>query len=214
LLIARHEGDLIVLGTLALQLASYAVLANVDSVTGGIYGMPGIPRLTLGGWGNSPSEAALTTAAIAAITLIPLASVYRSPFARVIRATRDAPADLELLGRSLPRVRWSMMVVAGVAAGTAGALHASFLTYIDPSSASLDVSIVVVSAVIIGGAGRLAGAIAGASIATLLPEALRLVARDSITAASLQQALYGLVLLLCVRWRPAGLLGEYDYRVR
>jgi len=64
---------------------------------------------------------------------------------------------------------------------------------------------------VIGGAGSFTGPLAGALLLVLLPEALRFLQIPDSVAANLRQVVYGLLLILLMRFRPQGLMGEYDF---
>ena len=73
-------------------------------------------------------------------------------------------------------------------------------------------SIFILSIVIIGGAGSLTGSIAGAAFLVALPEILRFVGLPNAIAANMRQILYGVLLVLCMMYRPQGLFGEYAFK--
>lgn len=208
----RLSGESLVLGTLALQLIGTTAIANLDRVTGGAYGFSGIRRPVWDGVEATNAVVALVVVCIGAIVLAVIALWYHSPFARVLRACRDTPLELVLLGRSLARFRFCAFVCAGAVLGVTGALGASYATYIDPSTGDLNVSISLLTAVILGGAGRLRGAIAGAGVVTLVPEVLRFVGTTPATGPALQLIVYGVLLALCMWRRPAGMFGEHAFR--
>ncbi len=67
----------------------------------------------------------------------------------------------------------------------------------------------IVSIIILGGLASLKGSILGAFILTFLPELLRFVGFPTETAAFMRQAVYGLLLILVMMYKPQGLVGEY-----
>jgi branched-chain amino acid transport system permease protein len=102
---------------------------------------------------------------------------------------------------------WAFFISATVA-GVAGVLYASYVTYIDPTSFTLNESIFIISALFIGGVGNIKGPVLGALFVILLPELLRFVGLPDSIAANLRQIIYGLSLVLVVFFRPQGLLGK------
>lgn len=203
----RLTGEELVLGTLAIQLITTSAAANLDSATGGIYGLPNITR-----FGHSLGSTLAVTVVLATVTISILAALYRSPFARLLRAMRDAPLDTELLGRPIRSVRHIAFVCSAGAVAVAGALTASYMTYIDPSTSDVSVSVATVAAVTIGGAGRLLGALAGAAVLTLVPEFLRFLPYTSAAAPAIQQLVFGALIVALMLRRPHGLFGEYSFR--
>jgi branched-chain amino acid transport system permease protein len=72
-------------------------------------------------------------------------------------------------------------------------------------------SIFIISIVIIGGAGSLWGPVIGSVVLVSLPEILRFVGLPNSVAANLRQILYGALLVICMLWRPRGLMGKYSF---
>ena len=77
-----------------------------------------------------------------------------------------------------------------------GTLYAHYISYIDPTSFTVNESIFVLSIVIIGGLGNLTGSFLAAVFLVLLPEALRFVGMPDSIAANMRQIIYGLILVL------------------
>ncbi len=80
-----------------------------------------------------------------------------------------------------------------------------------PSSFDLDVSIFILCIVMIGGAGNLRGPLIGTLFMIIAPEALKFLGLPDAVAANMRQIIYGLLLVLLMRYRPQGLLGEYRF---
>ena len=72
-------------------------------------------------------------------------------------------------------------------------------------------SILIISMVIIGGAGSLWGPLIGAFVLVTLPEALRFVGLPDAVAANLRQIIYGSLLVIMMMFRPRGLVGKYGF---
>lgn len=102
---------------------------------------------------------------------------------------------------------WAFFLSAAFS-GLAGLIYASYVSYIDPTSFTLDESIFIVSALFIGGVGNIKGPVLGAAFVVLLPELLRFVGMPDAIAANMRQIIYGLALVLVMYFRPQGLWGE------
>jgi branched-chain amino acid transport system permease protein len=63
--------------------------------------------------------------------------------------------------------------------------------------------------VIVGGMGSLKGSIAGALIFVALPELLRLLNISASAAGTINQLIFGLILVLFMILRPQGIFGRY-----
>lgn len=96
-------------------------------------------------------------------------------------------------------------------AAVPGGLFAGYMRFIDPTSFTLMEAIFILSIVVIGGAGSFVGPILGAGLLVLLPEALRFLQMPDAAAANVRQIIYGLLIVLLMRYRPRGLAGEYEF---
>jgi branched-chain amino acid transport system permease protein len=98
--------------------------------------------------------------------------------------------------------------------GIAGGVFSAMQGFVSPESFSLMESITILAMVVLGGMGHIPGVILGAVLLTGLPEALRygieplqraLFGRMIIDPESLRMLVFGLALVLVMRFRPAGL---------
>lgn len=145
------------------------------------------------------------------VTFVLLANLSRSRVGRRWRAVRDDEVAAELVGISLGRARVSAFVVSAAAAGAAGAMMAVTVRLAAPSGFTLTLSLTLLSAVVLGGLGSLAGALIGAALLTFLPQVVTDVGTsaglDDIRAAELAPLVYGVVMVLVVLLAPAGIVG-------
>jgi len=77
-----------------------------------------------------------------------------------------------------------------------GTLYAHYISYIDPTSFTVNESIFVLSIVIIGGLGNLTGSFFSSAFLVLLPEVLRFVGMPDSIAANMRQIIYGFILVI------------------
>lgn len=208
----RMRGDAFVIGTLGLQVIVSAAMYNADCLTGGPFGLSGIPRPT---WWGTPLDGALPFAVVAlsvaaAVTVmhVRLSSVA---FGRTIRAVRDDALVARSLGKDADAFRANAFVLSAAVAGLAGAVYASYVSYIDPTSFTLEQSILILTAVALGGAGNVRGPVVGALLIVGLPELLRFVRIPDSVAPYARQMAYGFLLILLMRVRPQGLAGDYGF---
>ncbi|MDP2838470.1 MAG: branched-chain amino acid ABC transporter permease, partial [Syntrophales bacterium] len=97
--------------------------------------------------------------------------------------------------------------------GIAGALFAHFMRFIGPENFTILESISYLVMILVGGLGSVHGSVFGAVFITFLPEGISL-SKDYLPTfigqqAGLQAAVYGLVLLLFIRFEPLGLYGRW-----
>jgi branched-chain amino acid transport system permease protein len=206
----KLRGDYFVLATLAFQMIVYTVLYNWTDVTRGPYGIAGIPPIKL--FGVLTVSGVFGYFLLSSVMALAVAALFnnlkRSPFGRVLTAIRSDELAVEALGRSPARFKtWAFFLSAAFSA-LAGLLYASYISYIDPTSFSLDESIFILTALFIGGIGNIKGPIMGAAFVVILPEVLRFVGLPDAVAANLRQIIYGLALLTVMYIKPQGLWGK------
>lgn len=152
------------------------------------------------------------------LTLLLLANLQRSRIGRNMRAVRDDEVAAALSGVDVARTQVLAFVVSAGCAGLAGGLLAFVTTLAAPGAFGLSLSLQLLTAVVIGGLGSLAGAVYGSVLLVLLPTwladlAQRLhLSRD--VYANLPLAVYGVVLVAVVLGFPEGLAGGLGRLVR
>jgi branched-chain amino acid transport system permease protein len=209
----RLRDDYFVLASLGFQIIVFSVLYNWVGLTRGPFGISGIPHPVLLGVNfDTAGSYLIFNVAIASACGVLLYAVMRSPFGRVLKAIRDDELAAAALGKNIPRLKITAFAAAAGFAAVAGALFAGYLRYIDPTSFTLQESIFILSIIIIGGAGNVSGPLVGTVLMILLPEALRFVGIPDNVAPNLRQIIYGALIILIMRHRPEGVLGEYRYQ--
>ena len=206
----RLKGDYFVIATMGFQMIVYTVLYNWIDVTRGPYGIAGIPGIRLLGMFELKGVYAYLVLSLVAAVLVALVlhALMRSPFGRTLNAIRADETVVQSLGRNTAAFKsWAFFISAAVA-GLAGVIYAAYVSYIDPTSFTLDESIFIISALFIGGIGNIKGPILGALFVVLRPELLRFVGLPDSVAAPLRQVIYGLALILVMYFRPRGLWGK------
>ena len=122
-----------------------------------------------------------------------------------------------MIGVSLVQYKVGAFVVSSGYAACAGALYAAYARYVSPLDFSLFLSIQYVAMIIVGGVGSVAGSILGALFLTALPRlvdsvgaSLPFVARSTgdpgITVANLNQAMFGILIVVFLLAEPHGLI--------
>jgi branched-chain amino acid transport system permease protein len=206
----KLKGDYFVLATLAFQMIVFTVLYNWTEVTRGPYGIAGIPAVKLFGiieLSGIYGYFVLTTV-VSAIVVLLFRNLKTSPYGRVLTAIRSDELTVSSMGRNPVRFKTYAFFISAAFSGLAGLIYASYISYIDPTSFTIDESIFILTALFIGGIGNIKGPIAGALFVVLLPELLRFVGLPDAVAANLRQIIYGLVLVLVMYYRPQGLWGK------
>ena len=208
----RLKGDYFILGSLGFQSIVFIILYNWIDVTRGPYGISGIPSPSFFGFviRGLPIWFAFSTAImLVCVALIWL--VMHSPFGRTLKAIRDDEIAAGSLGKNVSWFKIRTFALAAGFAAVSGMLFSGYMRYIDPTSFTIMESVFILSIIIIGGAGNLQGPIIGAVVLVVLPELLRFLGMPDAIAANMRQIIYGLAMILLIRWRPQGLLGEYKF---
>jgi len=208
----RLRQDYFVIATFGFQLVASNVFENWVRVTRGPLGIANIPQPAFFGFGvRSQVAFALTSTAIALTTYLVVHQVTNSPFGRVLRVLREDETFAQSLGKNVYHFKIVVFAVSAAGAAMAGALYAHYITYIDPSSFTVEESILIISMVIVGGAGDCRGAVLGAILLVSFQEILRFVGLPSSLAANVRQMCYGLMLVVLMILRPRGLVGRYGF---
>ncbi len=209
----RLRGDYLALGTLGFAFIVEAILKNWTDVTRGPLGLPGIPRPELLGISFSSLDLYLILALVfLAFTIIITHRIVNSPFGRILKAIREDETAAATLGKNIFRYKLIILTVSAFFAGIAGSLYAHYITFIDPTSFSLPVLILLLSAVIIGGLASIRGSVVGAFLLILLPEPLRFIGLPSNLVGAGRQMIYAALVLTILLKRPQGLFGEYVFK--
>ncbi len=210
LVLSRFRGDFYVLGTVGFNIIVWSIMLNWQDVTHGPLGVPGIARPEIFGFVFSQNSAFLVLAAAFLLATYGVcAFVTKSSFGRVLNAIREDEEAISVFGYQTSAYKLLVFIIGAMLAAVAGALFASYITFIDPSSFSLNESIFILSIVILGGLGSGRGAMLGALFLIVLPEALRFVGFPPDIAAQMRQLVYGLILILLMLYRPQGLMGTF-----
>ncbi len=205
----RVAGDYYIVASFGLQVVILTVFINWTSLTNGHAGLPGIPRPRVFGFVvDNPFKYVVLSLALAAVTYAICRRLTNSAFGRVLRAIRDDEIAVQATGKNVVLVKIVITAISSALGALGGSLYAHYITYINPSSFTLDESIFITSLVILGGTERLAGPVVGAFILLAVPEALKFLAIPDTVAAPMRQILYGALLILFMFVRPEGILGR------
>lgn len=216
----RLRDDFFVLVSLSAQVLIFSLLFNwftpnveigsLSNFTNGPYGISGIPRPQAFGqrFESTASMAALSLGLAAACAVL-IRHLLSSPWGRLLKAIRDDELAARGLGKDTRMAKVQAFSLACGMVGLAGAVYASYVSYIEPGIASVNESVVMLCMVIVGGAGNFRGPIVGAVTLVAIPEILRFVEISERLAGNLRLAAFGLLLVVMMHFRPQGIAGEY-----
>ena len=205
----RVAGDYYIVASFGLQVVILTVFMNWTDLTNGHAGLAGIPRPRVFGLViDNPFKYVVLSLALAALTYAICHRLTGSAFGRTLRAVREDEIAAQATGKNVVLVKIVITTISSALGALGGSLYAHYITYINPSSFTLDESIFITSLVILGGTERLAGPVVGAFILLAVPEALKFLAIPDTVAAPMRQILYGGLLILFMFVRPEGILGR------
>ena len=209
----RVSGLYLAMVTLAFSIVVEQLIGMWRGVTGGYMGML-VESPEIFGWSvGSPRAFYYVCLAVVVMVLLGLANLMRSGIGRAFTGVRDSEAAAYALGIEVNRVKVGAFALSAGITGLAGALMAHHIGYLTPDAFTLLLSLDLVSMVVIGGIGSLRGAILGAVLISLLPNAIA--ALKSLLPASLARQsgleifVAGAVLALFVLFEPMGLNGRW-----
>jgi branched-chain amino acid transport system permease protein len=201
----RLSHDYFLIATLASQIAIVALINNWISLTRGPLGLYGLQRPAM--FSTLPRYFLLTLL-VASAALLLCWWLSKSYFGVTLQALRDDQVSLEGLGTSIIQVKIEAMFIACTLMGLAGGLYAFYLTSLDPFSFAFSLSVLVLSMVVIGGAGNVLGTAAAGVLLVGIPEGLRYVGLSTVEFAQLRQMAYGALMVAFIMYRPRGLWGR------
>lgn len=195
----RLQADFLAITTIGINFVMVA-LFNRLKITGGTLGLTIAKPVVFGAKINNRYFFYLTVVLIVILCLL-LVKMRNSWFGMALASINNDPGAARSFGINVNRYQILAFTIGTSIAGLAGGIYAHRMGFISATDFAFVVSIQVVSMVVIGGLGTLRGPIFGALLITSLPEILRF-------ADDYRELVYGLLLVLMVRFMPQGLIGE------
>ncbi|MDB5094833.1 MAG: hypothetical protein JWO85_2934 [Candidatus Eremiobacteraeota bacterium] len=205
----RLRENLLALATLALGIVINVVFNEWEFI-GGSSGFKDIPGFKLGAFTFDPRAYAILSWALVAVGIWFAGNLVRSSFGRSLIAISAGELGAQALGVDAEKLKRQTFVLSAVYAGIAGAVYASYQSYIDPSSFSFLLSVNFVLMSVIGGLRSLWGAVIGAAIVVALGQILQALVPLVLPSArgDFQQFFLGAVLIAILILLPRGLAGR------
>ena len=231
---ARLRGIYLGVASLGLVFIGQHVLNTWTSVTGGFNGRTA-PGFELFGFSISTSEDYLAVLgvpyggperlwylglflAIAAYWFAK--NLLRSRPGRALMTLRDSEVAAAVMGVDVQRYKARVFLVSSMYAGLSGVLYALYIGSVAPESFALDLSILYLAMIVLGGLGSVGGAALGAVFVSSLPivfqeyaGSLPLVSeagQGGVSAGQAARLLFGLAIVVIVLFEPAGIVGFAD----
>lgn len=189
----RLRSNYFSLMSLCLGQAITAILNKFSVLTGGAAGLSNIPKAV-----------GLPTILIATVCVIVLVACFKvSRFGRMSLAIKQDELAARAFGINVFTHKMKVYVFTSMIAAFAGGLYAFYIQYIDPNMFGWTRSSEWVIFLFFGGVNSLTGSVISAITLNILPEVLRF-------ATEARIAMYCIMILLVLNFRPQGLLGEKE----
>ena len=214
----RLRGDYLAIVTFGFGEIAHIVAQNSESL-GQARGIPNIPH-PAGGFRLAPLPYYELTLAAIVLAVVMVVRLNRSRVGRAWAAIREDEDAAEAMGVPTFKMKLWAFAVGAAIGGLGGWLYASRVSFINPDNFLFFLSLIILSAVVMGGMGSITGVIAGAFAIAFLPEYLREVAAGETLTRWLNTLigghagditeyrvlLFGIALVAVVVFRPQGLL--------
>lgn len=202
------------LSGIAASIATFAMLAMVNSVYSNWESVTAATSSVVG----IPIVRSIWPYLIAALIAVFAAWAYGiSRHGLSLRAARDEPTAAAASGIDIPRARLISFVISGAIMGMGGALYAHSIGIVTPDTFYLGLAFITLSMLVVGGMGSLSGAVLGVLILSSLIQILRWLEAGVEIGTTIfalpggvQEIALGLVMILILMFRPAGIMGNRD----
>jgi branched-chain amino acid transport system permease protein len=198
----RIKGLYLALTTLAFATTFTLVIKKFSSVTGGTQGKV-VPRFQVPEWSNlSNDQFIYYMLLLMAVVLFVLArNLVKSRVGRALIAVRDNEVAAEVVGVNLAAYKVMTFGLSAALAGIAGSMSVINTPFVDANSFTINKSIELLAALVIGGAATILGPIIGSFFVVFVPE----YSKDINPALS--QVIYGSLLIVLMLVLPGGIMG-------
>ena len=197
----RTRGDYLAIVTLAFNMIIKSVIENIDAI-GGPRGFMGMDKMTTLPW----------VFIWVCITIYLARNFIFSSYGRGVLSLREDETASGLVSVNTRQVKVLTFVFSAFLAGIAGALYAHELQYIYPKGFTIAKSTDMLVMVYLGGIGSLGGSIMGATVYTVVLEALRTILQTLGISQEWRQVFAPLMLILLMIYRPKGIMGMREFR--
>lgn len=196
----RLGGHYLAMVTISFQQILTLVMINWIPVTHGPDGIGNIARPAL--FASGHGFLGLCVVALALVGYL----VWQLPetkLGRSMRAVRDNELAASVSGVDVYRVKVAAFALCALLGGIGGGLFAGGFAYVSPDQFSFAESIVFLTMALLGGVASPIGALIGTALLIVLPETLRFLK----SVPGLYLAIYGLAVILIIRFMPDGIWG-------
>lgn len=211
----RLTGDYYAIVTLGFAEIVWLITLNEEWLTGGAFGikLAGQYRPTVLGaplYSDTWQYYFIVCAALA-LVVVAARRLHASRVGRAWAAIKADETAARASGIDVDRAKMLAFAVSGFIGGVGGGLFAIKLGTVTAKQFDIWMSILVVCCLVLGGMGSIRGAVVGAAMLMGLGELLRLASDEGAVGRlaippEARFLVYGLILVLLMRFRPQGLL--------
>lgn len=206
--ILKLRGHYLAVATLGFGFLVALLLTNEASWTGGPDGMS-VPRpVVFGTRIRTVEQWYWITGGVLILGTIIAYNIAASSTGRALRAIHDSEIAAHTVGVDIAKQKFKVFVISAVYASLAGSLLALSNGHITPdSTAGFLRSVELMTMVVLGGLGSIAGSILGTAVVVLLPQVLTVF-------HEYEHLVLGLVMMLCIILMPAGVVPTILRRIK
>lgn len=199
--VLKLRGHILVMATIAFAEIVRLVSLNWVSLTRGPAGLPGIPYPRIGPFdlSNEHRFYYLTVTCVIVAYLV-IARMINSRVGRALRAIRNDELAAWISGINIVHYKILALAVASFFMGIAGSLYAHLNSFISPHIFTLEETVKVLTMVVVGGSGSIAGSVIGAMVLVFSSEYLRFLQQYRLIV-------YAGLMLAVLLFAPKGLYG-------
>ncbi|MGI4812572.1 MAG: branched-chain amino acid ABC transporter ATP-binding protein/permease [Janthinobacterium lividum] len=194
----RLKGPYLTMVTIAFGLIVHGFATDFTDITNGPEGLFPIPAITLGHFQFELKATNILLLVLVAAAVYTQAALINGRFGRAMRAVRGNELAASSLGINVVGIKCLAFAVSGVLAGLAGMLYAPVNGFVNPDAFTMDLSVLMLLMVILGGRGTVWGPVAGAIVLTLIDRVLA-------QLGDVRLVIYGVILLVTLHLMPDGL---------
>lgn len=185
----------------------------IDPVAIGSFKFSGVTQI-LGYSLSGPQKYYFLLVALAILIIVINLRLQNSRVGRAWQAIREDEVAAKAVGINTRNLKLLAFAMGASFGGVAGGIFAAMQGFVSPESFSLMESVTILAMVVLGGMGHIPGVILGAILLSILPEVLRygvgpiqmaVFGKMLIDPESLRLLMFGLALVLVMRFKPAGL---------
>jgi branched-chain amino acid transport system permease protein len=207
--VLRLRGDYLAIVTLAFGEITRLVLNNFDALSNGPKGLPRVGERiqAVNFFGMELKDDIQFYYLILAFVLIGIIISTRlehSRLGRALVAIREDELAAELSGINVARTKAIAFTISGIFGAVAGTIFAHWIGFISPEMFTFMESVLLVSMLVIGGMGNIAGVILGVVLLVGVPEVLR--SGLGSRFVDYRMLLFGAVMIIAIIFRPQGIL--------